>query len=111
MSAYYETADGRTVPLREPMSPEESAVTYLMHAVGIRRIDADTIDEFVQRADLYDTYIGGSLLRDLSTGEDIAMTRKILTETMGDNVALWNDARLIDPGTFNRMIRISKAAR
>lgn len=111
MTAYYETADGRTVPLASPMSPEESAITYLTHAVGIRRIDADTIDEFVCRADLYDTYIGGSLLRDLSTGEDIAMTRKILTETMGDNVALWTDARLIDPDTFNRMVRVSKVSR
>lgn len=111
MVAYYEKGSGDTVPLASPMSPEESAIVYLMNAVGIRRIDADKIDEFVQRADLYDTYVGGSLLRDLSTGEDVAMTRKILTETMGDNVALWTDARLIDPGTFNRMIRVSKAAR
>lgn len=111
MKAYFETADGDTVPLPEPMSPEQAAIVYLTGATGIRRIDDETIDEFVRRADLYDTYIGGITLRELSTGEEIAMTRKIVNETMGDNRALWTDAGLLTPEGFDRMIRTAKAAR
>ncbi len=108
MRAYFDTSDGNTVPITDP-TPELAAVLDLMMSTGIRRIDDDTIDEFVHRADLYDTYVGGISLRDLSTGEPVAMTRKILLEAMGDNVAIWRDAWLITPEAFDRTIREAKA--
>lgn len=111
MKVYFETADGTTIPVGEPMSPEVSVIAYLTGATGIRRIDDDTIDEFVRRADLYDTYIGGTTLREIGTGEEIAITRKILTETMGENTALWTDAGLLTPEEFDRMIRVARASR
>lgn len=111
MRAYFETAAGETVPLPDPMSPEQAALVFMTGATGIRRIDNDTIDEFVRRADLYDTYIGGSGLQILGTGEPVAMTRKIVTETMGENTALWTNAGLLTPEGFDRMIRTARAAR
>jgi len=111
MRAYFETASGETVPLPEPMSPEQQVVVYLTGGTGICRIDDETIDEFVRRADLYDTYIGGIDLRNLTTGERVPVTRQVITEAMGDNTALWTNAGLITPEAFDRMIRLSKAAR
>lgn len=108
MKAYYEKADGGAVPFPEILSAEEGAVVQLMFATGIRRIDAETIDEFVLRADLYDTYVGGWLYEN---GEPVAMTRKILTDTMGEHPAVWSDAGLLNPEEFQRIIRRAKAAR
>lgn len=110
MRAYFEKSNGETVPVPDPMSPELSVIAYLTGATGIRRIDDETIDEFVRRADLYDTYIGGTTLRDIESGDEIAMTRKILTEAMDGNTALWTNAGLITPEAFDRMIRVAKAA-
>lgn len=106
MNLYFEgeNSEGR-VP--EPLSPEQAAVTMLMHATGIRRIDAETVDEFVRRADLYDTYFG-AYLREIDGGP-VAMTRKILTETMGENTALWTDSDLVTPEEFDRAVRSQKA--
>lgn len=110
MRAYFETAEGDTVTLPDPMTPEQAAVVYLTAAVGIRRIDDETIDEFVRRADLYDTYIGGIDLRDLSTGNPVPITRQIIREALSGNPALWTNAGLITPEGFDRMIRVAKAA-
>lgn len=108
MNLYFENSEtGDEGKLVTPLGPEEGAVWSLMHATGIRRIDAETIDEFVRRADLYDTYFG-ACLREID-GDPIAMTRKILTETMGENTALWTDADLVTPEEFDRAIRSQKA--
>lgn len=110
MKAYFETSDGNTIVIADP-TPEQAAVIGLMGATGIRRIDDDTIDEFVRRADLHDTYVGGIALRELSTGEPVVMTRKILLEALGDNEAIWSNAGLITPEGFDQMIRTAKAVR
>ncbi|MGH3585894.1 MAG: hypothetical protein ACRDQ0_06190 [Pseudonocardia sp.] len=110
MRAYFETASGETIPLPDPMSPEQSAIVYLTGGTGIRRIDDETIDEFVRRADLYDTYIGGINLRDIETGEKVPVTRQIITEAMAGHPALWTNAGLVTPEAFDRMIRVAKAA-
>jgi hypothetical protein len=91
------------------MSAEQSAVVMLMGATGIRQIDDDTIDEFVRRADLYDTYVGGWLFG--IGGEPVAVTRKILTDMMGEHAAVWSDVGLLTPEEFDRTIRLAKAAR
>jgi hypothetical protein len=109
MQAYFETNKGGTIPLTD-MTPEQQAVVYLTGATGIRRIDKDTIDEFVRRADLYDTYIGGIDLRDYLTGESVPVTRQVITEAMAGHPALWTTAGLITPEAFDRMIRVAKAA-
>ena len=111
MSAYFDTADGRTVPLPDPMSPEQWAIVHLMGGTGIRRIDEDTIDEFVRRADLYDTYIGGIELRDIETGARVPVTRQIIVETMAGHPALWSNVGLMTPEAFDRTIRTAKASR
>lgn len=111
MRAYFETTNSETVPLPDPMSPEQLAVVYLMGGTGIRRIDDESIDEFVRRADLYDTYIGGIELRNSETHERVPVTRQVITEAMGGNAALWSDAGLVTPEAFDRMIRIAKSAR
>lgn len=111
MRAYFETSDGETIPLPEPMSPEQSAVVYLTGGTGIRRIDDETIDEFVRRADLYDTYIGGINLLEIGTGKRVPITRQVITEAMAGYPALWTNAGLITPEAFDRMIRTAKAAR
>lgn len=111
MRAYFETSDGETIPLPEPMSPEQSAVVYLTGGTGIRRIDDETIDEFVRRADLYDTYIGGIDLLEIGTGKRVPITRQVITEAMAGYPALWTNAGLITPEAFDRMIRTAKAAR
>lgn len=107
MRAYFDTSDGNTVPIADP-TPEQMAVLELMMSTGIRRIDDDTIDEFVRRADLHNTYVGGIILREMSTGEPVVMTRKILLEAMGDNMAIWRDAWLLTPEAFDRIIRTAK---
>lgn len=109
MRAYFETKDGETVPLPEPMSPEQTAVVYLTGGTGIRRIDEDTIDEFVRRADLYDTYIGGINLMEIGTSTRVPITRQIINEALGGNAALWTNAGLVTPEAFDRMIRIAKS--
>ncbi len=111
MQAYFETSDGETIPLPEPMSPEQSAVVHLTGGTGIRRIDDETIDEFVRRADLYDTYIGGIDLLEIGTGKRVPITRQVITEAMAGYPALWTNAGLITPEAFDRMIRTAKAAR
>lgn len=110
MRAYFETANGETVPLESPMSPEQSAIVYLTGCTGIRRIDDETIDEFVRRADLYDTYIGGIDLREIGTGKRVPITRQVITEAMSGHPALWTNANLITPEAFDRMIRTAKSA-
>lgn len=110
MKAYFETTEGETILLSDPMTPEQAAVTYLTAAVGIRRIDEDSIDEFVRRADLYDTYIGGINLLDMSTGSQVPVTRQIIREAMSGHPVLWTDAGLIMQHAFDRMIRIAKEA-
>lgn len=110
MRAYFDTSDGNTVPITDP-TPEQMAVLDLMMSVGMRRIDDETIDEFVRRADLHNTYVGGITLRELSTAEPIVMTRKILLEAMGDNEAIWRDSWVISTEAFERIIREAKAAR
>lgn len=108
MNAYFETAAGETITAPSPVSPELAAVVYMTGAVGIRIIDQDSLDEFVRRADLYDTHIGGSMLRDLETGETVSLTRKIIVEAMAGHPTLWTTAGLITQGAFDRMIRIAK---
>ena len=110
MNAYFDTTDGQTVPLPDPMSPEQSAIVYLMGGTGIRRVDDDTLDEFVRRADLYDTYIGGIDLRDIDTQERVPITRQVIMQALGGNAALWSNAGLITPEAFDRMIRLAKSA-
>lgn len=111
MRAYFETEGGEAVPLPSPMSPEQSAVVYLTGCTGIRRIDDDTIDEFVRRADLYDTYIGGIDLLDIDTGKRVPVTRQIITEAMAGHPVLWTNAGLVTQGAFDRMILTAKNAR
>lgn len=109
MDWYFESSDGETIPFPKPMSAEQAAVVNLMHYVGIRRIDNSTTDEFVRRADLYSTYIGTMLHEN---GEPVAMTRKILTDVMGDNVAVARPGvELIDPGAFERQIQLARMNR
>lgn len=108
MKAWFEEADGKAISFPEPMSPKQGAVVMLMKAVGIRRIDADTIDEFVRRADLYSTYVTSYLFEG---GEDIAMTRKVVVEVMADYPAVWSDGDLFTPEEFDRMIRSAKTNR
>lgn len=111
MRAYFETSDGETIPLPEPMSPEQAAIVYLTGGTGIRRIDDETIDEFVRRADLYDTYIGGIDLLEIGTGKRVPITRQVITEAMAGHPVLWTNAGLVTPEAFDRMIRTAKAAR
>ena len=80
-------------------------------ADGIRRIDGGSIDEFVRRADLYSTYVG-SMMYEGAHGRPVAMTRKILADAMGDNVAVARPGvELIDPGTFDRQIQSARVNR
>lgn len=108
MRAYFEKMNGETVRFPEILSAEQGAVVQLMMATGIRRIDSDTIDEFVRRADLYDTYVGGWLFEN---GEPVAMTRKILVDMMDGHAAVWSDAELLTPEQFDRMVALAKASR
>lgn len=108
MRAWFEDADGKAIPFPEILTPKQGAVIMLMGAVGIRRIDTETIDEFVRRADLYDTYVAGWLFEN---GEYLAMTRKILIETMAGHPAIWSDGDLFTPEEFDRMIRTAKTNR
>lgn len=110
MRAYFETEKGETVPLPEPMSPEQSVVVYLTGCTGISRVDNETIDEFVRRADLYDTYIGGLDLVDIGTGNKVPVTRQIIVEAMSGHPVLWTNAGLVTQGAFDRMIRVAKDA-
>lgn len=108
MRAWFEEADGKAVPFPDPMNPKQGAVVMLMKAVGIRRIDTDTIDEFVRRADLYSTYVTSYLFEG---GEDIAMTRKVVAEVMAGHPAVWSDGDLLTSEEFDRMIRLAKTNR
>jgi hypothetical protein len=108
MKAWFEDDSGKAIPFPEPMSPEQGAVVMLMKAVGIRRIDADTIDEFVRRADLYSTYVTGYLMEG---DEYVAMTRKVIVKVMAGHPAIWSDGDTMGPLNFDRMIRLSKTNR
>lgn len=111
MEWYFESADGEVVPFPKPMSAEQAAVVNLMHFVGIRKIDDGSMDEFVRRADLYSTYVG-SMMYESAHGRPVAMTRKILTDAMGDNVAVARPGvELIDPNTFERQIQLARVGR
>lgn len=110
MRAYFETSNGETIPLPDPMSPEQSAIVYLTGGTGIRRIDDETIDEFVRRADLYDTYIGGIDLLEIGTGKRVPITRQVIIEAMAGHPVLWTNAGLMTPESFDRMIRVAKSA-
>lgn len=108
MRAWFESANGEAIPFPEILSPEQGAVVMLMGAVGIRRIDGGTIDEFVRRADLYSTYVTSYLFEN---GEDVALTRKILVETMDMYPVIWSDGDLIAAEEFDRIIRNAKTNR
>lgn len=108
MRGWFEKADGEAVPFPEILSAELGAVVLLMGAVGIRRIDRNTIDEFVRRADLYDTYVAGWLFKD---GEQVSMTRKILVDSMEGYPAIWSDGEVMGEINFDRMIRQAKTNR
>lgn len=108
MKAWFEDADGKAIRFPEIMSPEQGAVVKLMGVTGIRRIDADTIDEFVRRADLYSTYVTSYLF---DGRQHVSMTRKILVEVMDRYPAIWSDGDLFTPEEFDHTIRMAKTNR
>lgn len=105
MRAWFEDSNGKAIPFPEFMSAKQGAVVSLMDAAGIRRVNGDTIDEFVRRADLYSTYRAPYLFEG---GEYVAMTRKIIVEAMDGYPAIWSDGDLIASEEFDRMIQLAK---
>lgn len=109
--ARYEKADGEAVPFPEredDMTPEQQAFIHLSRAVGIRRLDADSLDEFVRRIELYQTYITTFVFDE---NGPVILGRKDMQEMLGSQyVAAWTSFEEITQTKFDAYMKKEKAA-
>lgn len=107
MKVVREDGFGNADPWPEILTPEQGAVVILMEKVGMNWITVDSLDEFVRRADLYTTHVASCLFED---GEEVVVTRKIITSVMNGCRVMWSDSETMGDMQFDHMIRQAKEA-
>lgn len=109
--AWYEKADGEAVPFPEredDMTPEERAFILLSRSVGMRRLDSDTIDEFVRRIELYQTYFTTFVYDE---NGPVILGRKDMLDMLGDRyTAAWTAFSETSTTKFDAAVKKEKAA-
>lgn len=108
--AGYETQDGGAVtfPAYRDLTVEQTAFLFMTMSVGMPRLDEKTIDEFVRRVDLWQTYVGPFLTEN---GKTVPVTRKILAEILAGHKAAWTNVNRITKRDFDAVIKKEKEAR
>ena len=108
--AYFETAEGEAAPfpVASELTEMQKAFINATIAVGMPRLDESTINEFVRRIELYQTYVQG-FLGDRDGQVDV--TRKMLLNMLGEEyVAAGTNATRLIKRDFDAAMRTEEAA-
>lgn len=106
---WFTDADDRTTPfpVASELTPVQEAFINASGAIGMSRLDAKTMDEFVRRVELYQTYIQAFLF---SHEGPLHLNRQMLEEMLGDHVSARTNWTPVNKRDFDASMKKEKAA-
>lgn len=110
LHAFFVTKDDSTEPilLAGELAGVREAFMNATMAVGMPRLDAKTMDEFVRRIELYQTYVQHLLY---SADGPLALDRQMLLAMLGDEyTAACTNASRVTKRDFDAALKREKAA-
>lgn len=105
--AFFVQGNDQVIPFGELTGVQAAFINATM-AVGVPRLDRKTIDEFVRRTELLQTYVQ-KLLYDQDGPLDL--NRDMLLGMLGDHQAACTNANRLSQRDFNAAMKKEKAAR
>lgn len=105
--AFFVQADGETAPFPPELTGVQEAFINATGAVGMPRLDKTTIDEFVRRIELYQTYV-----QHLMYNQDgpLKLDRAMLLDMLGNHKAACTNFTRVTKRDFDADMKREKAA-